>query len=173
MIYRGPGFLEVEWLGSSPTPQPPTPSDSKLDRRHTVGMRDNLLTGGRGMGVGVGLNYTTARKPGPLIHHSILSAAIWQLVGLGRKVWLFETLIFSVPCHWTQGGGSSAPICIPNKTEWSLVHGFRVRKAFTVSTHLPQQEAHQWIFFLPFRHLYHWYQVLSLDIGGYRLFNLQ
>ncbi len=37
MVYRGPGFLAVIWVGSSPTP-PPSPV-SKLERRRTGRLR--------------------------------------------------------------------------------------------------------------------------------------
>ncbi len=48
LIYRGPGFLAVEWFGSTPTPLSPC-HVSKLDRRHTRLLRKrlNLLTGGQ------------------------------------------------------------------------------------------------------------------------------
>ncbi len=44
MIYRGPGYLAVEWFGSSQTPSPP------FDRRHTgrLRKREQLTDGRRG-----------------------------------------------------------------------------------------------------------------------------
>jgi hypothetical protein len=50
MIFRGPGFLAVVFLGSSLLP-PPSPI-SNVDRRHIGRLRkgDYLLTGERGLG---------------------------------------------------------------------------------------------------------------------------
>ncbi len=39
MIYRGPGFLAVEWFGSSPHPPFPCLPSVKLDRQHTERLR--------------------------------------------------------------------------------------------------------------------------------------
>jgi hypothetical protein len=69
MIYRGPVFLAVVWLGSSPTPSPP------LSRQQLVSLYvslsvcrwSSLLTGEGGEGVGEEPNNTAARKPGPLL----------------------------------------------------------------------------------------------------------
>jgi hypothetical protein len=59
MIYRGPGFLAVDYsnllLGSPPTPPPP-PTVSKIDRRR-------LLLTGEGKGVGEEPNHTTSIRP--------------------------------------------------------------------------------------------------------------
>ncbi len=61
MIYRGPGFLANHSLVS------------KLCRRHTGRLSDNLLTGDGGKGAGVEPNHTTTRKLWSSIKHSILS----------------------------------------------------------------------------------------------------
>jgi hypothetical protein len=65
MIYKGPGILVEVFFVSSPSP---SPSVSKLDRRHIgkLKMIDNSQTGGGKGGKGEEPNHTTAKKPGPL-----------------------------------------------------------------------------------------------------------
>jgi hypothetical protein len=46
MIYRGPGFLVVVGLGSSPTPFPILSRQLALPVTHRLRKRDSLLTGG-------------------------------------------------------------------------------------------------------------------------------
>ncbi len=65
MVFRGPGFLAVKWLSSSPTPFPPLPSvrstgDTQEDWEiETSFWRDRRESGEE-------LNWTLARKPDPL-----------------------------------------------------------------------------------------------------------
>ncbi len=72
-IYRGPGFLAVEWLGSSSTPPPPLPSANYLyfSVFLCVAGWAYWRRWGGGEGGGRGAKNTPARQPGPLkiIHY--------------------------------------------------------------------------------------------------------
>ncbi len=103
MIYRGTGFLAVAvgWYGSSPIQaRPETHSRNEKERQ--------LADERKGKGVDVEPNYSTARKHGPLyiIQYSLLRSD-------SRKVWLFETLIFTFHAAERRGGGGVAPQSVP------------------------------------------------------------
>jgi hypothetical protein len=61
MIIRGPGFLEVVWFGSSPSP-----SASCLSFSVFLCVAGRVYWQQRGEGEGKEPNHMTARKPGPL-----------------------------------------------------------------------------------------------------------
>ncbi len=63
IIYRGPGFIEVAWFGSSSTP-PVSKLEPATNRKNEKERQD--LTGEEGPGMGEEPNHTKARKPGPL-----------------------------------------------------------------------------------------------------------
>ncbi len=114
MIYRGPGFLAVVWIGFIPTP-----SVSKLDRRQTARLRkrDNLLTGDR-KGGGAG---------GAKLHD-------------GENVW-GSSINNSIPSGWVVLLSS---FCGKQQTPWNkLAWGYFVldycaENAHPMKTHWPE-----------------------------------
>jgi hypothetical protein len=70
------------------------------------------------VGVGVGLNHTTAKKPGLLyiIQYSLLRSDSW--LGEAGKYDCLKLSFFPFHAAERKGGGvaTSAPICILNKT---------------------------------------------------------
>jgi hypothetical protein len=71
MVYRGSGFLDVVFFGSSPTPYPPHPSVITLSLSSYVLLVE--LTDGEGGGGGRGAKSYDGEKAWSSTKHSILS----------------------------------------------------------------------------------------------------
>ncbi len=98
MIYRGPGFLAVELIGSSPSPfPPPLRSVRWTGHTHEDGGKESITDerGGEGEGVGEEPNHMMARNPGPLwiIQYSLdvmlgiqlCSLRVWDLLYMNKS----------------------------------------------------------------------------------------
>jgi hypothetical protein len=67
MIYRGPGFIAMNWPLPHPPYSPSTVSNLSLFLSLPLGRRSSLLTGGGGgEGAGHEQNHSNARMPGLL-----------------------------------------------------------------------------------------------------------
>jgi hypothetical protein len=80
MIYRGPGFLAVVWLGSLPNPPPPLPSVSATGDTRSLRKREYLPTGEGGGGVGRGAESWDSKKTRSLFKSFNTLCYTWPLM---------------------------------------------------------------------------------------------
>jgi hypothetical protein len=85
MIYRRQAFLRSYDLAPRPSPFPPLSRQKARPATHRNTEKERQLADGRGWRMwGEEPNHTTARKPGPLKNHSILSGCGYLLQKLQR-----------------------------------------------------------------------------------------